>query len=251
MVAICPELCACAVPIVCKSRRSSFIWPSSSALFFCSWEVCNTSQRTSAATTITTPMSTPFILSPVHLRETVSLLYPELRAAESSRKNKRASPSRSPSGNQYIRQPDCSARAAIFLPAQLQRKLELPRIVRRRRLPRAASGSSSRVAQLVHRRHVEPVRQVEAIRNHIELEMFAQIKPPRKPQIKLEEPRRHECVAPKIAVASERRGDSRYAERLPAVCQADRRHHKRLARNERRRCSRGRRANRRPPVRRA
>src|SRR5580692_10020507 len=88
-------------PIVCKSRRSSFIWPSSSTLFFCSWDVSNTSQTTSAATTITTPMSTPFILSPVHLRETVSLLYPESSAAESSRQNKKASPSRSPSVVQF------------------------------------------------------------------------------------------------------------------------------------------------------
>jgi hypothetical protein len=44
-------------------------------------------------------MSTPLILSPVHLRETVSLLYPELRAAESSRQNKRASLFGSPSDN--------------------------------------------------------------------------------------------------------------------------------------------------------
>src|SRR5580700_483339 len=102
MLAICPELCACAVPIVCKSRRSSFIWPTSSALFFCSWDVSNTSQSTSAATTSATPMSTPPILSPVHLRETVFLLYPELPAAESSRQKQRASLFGSPSEHAFL-----------------------------------------------------------------------------------------------------------------------------------------------------
>src|SRR5580692_1301495 len=102
MLAICPELCAWAVPMVCKSRRNSFIWPTSSALFFCSRDVSNTSQRTSAATTITTPMSTPLILSPVHLRETVYLLYPELPAAESSRQKQRASLFGSPSDNSFL-----------------------------------------------------------------------------------------------------------------------------------------------------
>src|ERR1700730_11280601 len=89
IVAICPELCACAVPIVCKPRRSSLNCPSSTALFFCSCEVCNTSHSTSPATTITTPISTPVIPSPVHPRETVSLLYPHLSPAESARQKKK------------------------------------------------------------------------------------------------------------------------------------------------------------------
>src|SRR5580704_7947720 len=85
IVAICPELCACAVPIICKSRRSSLSCFSSVALFFCSCEVCITSQSTSPATTIITPVIPP----PVHPRETVPLLYPHVPPAESARQKKK------------------------------------------------------------------------------------------------------------------------------------------------------------------
>ena len=137
---------------------------------------------------------------------------------------------------------------SLNLPAHLQRKLKLPRIICRRRLSRAARGTCSRIAQLIDRSHVEPVRQVETIRNHIHLEVLAQIEAPRKPQVNLEESRRDERVAPQIAIASERRSYSRDAESLPAVCQACRRDHERLARDELRSCSRPRSDDRRPSV---
>src|SRR5580704_15545917 len=120
----------------------------------------------------------------------------------------------------------------MVLPTHLQRKLELPGIVGRRRLARAASGPSSGIAQLIHRSHVEPVRKIEAVGYHIELQMLSEVESSREPQIELVESRGHKRIAPQIAIASKRRRDSRHAERLPPGGQARRRHHKGLAGNK-------------------
>ena len=61
------------------------------------------------------------------------------------------------------------------LPAQLEGELELPRVVGRRGLTgEARSSPRNRFAELVDRRDVGAIEKVEAIRDEIELQAFAE-----------------------------------------------------------------------------
>src|ERR1700723_1387916 len=188
IVAICPELCAWAIAIVCTSRRSSFICPSSSAFFFCSWDVCSTSQSTSPATKITAPMSTGVILSPIHLRETVFLLYSHWRAKTKGPRLREALSSIS----LLIRLTIRPARR-FLLPIHFHRKLELPRIIRRRRLPRVRPKH-------IDCGDIEPVWNIEDVGDQIKTEALLKVDALGHAHVAEGHPRRQPRIAPQIPV---------------------------------------------------
>ena len=63
----------------------------------------------------------------------------------------------------------------FLLPAHLQRKLELPRIVSRRRLARETRRSRTWIADLVNGGDVGAIEQIEAVGHQIQLEAFESI----------------------------------------------------------------------------
>src|SRR5258708_7827124 len=89
------------------------------------------------------------------------------------------------------------------LPAQLERELELPRVVGCRGLTcEARSSSRDRFAELVDRRHVGTVEKVEAISDEIELQAFAEGNLLGEAEINLEETWADECVAAQATVTA-------------------------------------------------
>ena len=120
------------------------------------------------------------------------------------------------------------------LPAQLERKLELARIVGGGRLAGSARCAGGWVAKLIHGSDVGAVEQVEGVGDEIESESFAEGDALGETHIPLEKVGRSEAVAAKVAVATgSGRCDARNAECRTAICQADIRHAKRYARDER------------------
>ncbi len=83
----------------------------------------------------------------------------------------------------------------------------MPRIVAGRRLARAASRSGERIAELVDRRDVHAIEEVEGVGDDVELQPFAERKAPRKAHIPLEEIGHDEAVAAEIARATSGRRD--------------------------------------------
>src|SRR5262249_21842259 len=112
----------------------------------------------------------------------------------------------------------------LRLPDDLERELELARIIGGSRLAGAARRTGAWIAELVDGRHVEAVGQVEGVGDDLQLEAFAERETARKPQIELEEIRCGEGIASEVAVATERRGDTGDRERRAAVGKALCRH---------------------------
>src|SRR5271165_1485621 len=243
IVAICPVLCAWAVPIVCKSRRSSSSWPSSSALFFCSCEVCSTSQSTSPATTITTPMSTPVITFSSPSSGNGPLTLPGVVYGGKLPPKQKGLAFAKPLCHSVPRQFYDATRPVILLPAHLHRKLQLPRRVRRRRLPRAASRTCRRIAKLVHRRNIGAVEKVEGLGDQVELNSLAHRYELGHAHIPREEARHVERIPTQAAYAPRPRSRKpRHRELLGAVCQTNIGKRKSDPGNVRRRCTARRRA---------
>src|ERR1700722_3518914 len=270
-----PAVCACALAIVCRSRRNSATSLPIAPSLFESFEFCTTSHTTSPISNTTTTINTasmyafslprsravattpPYTYSPLYapsrLSENPPLFvrkhHPVTAIVSQIAGLCAASPPNKKGAATYAA-PGFSPRLIIALKQQLQRKLKLPRIIRRRRLPRRASRPRPRIAQLIHRRHIQPIRQIESICDHIQLEPLPQREPPRQPHIKLEKSWRHIRIAPQIPDASQRRRNPRHRERRPRVRQTRRRRFERHSRYKRRSRRRSSRPHRRPPVRR-
>ena len=75
-------------------------------------------------------------------------------------------------------------------------------------------------------------KQIEAVGNHVQLQPFSYGEASREPQVHLEESRGNKRVAPEVAIATQRRRNTRDSEGLAVVQQADGRHCKRHAMNE-------------------
>ncbi len=89
------------------------------------------------------------------------------------------------------------------LPAQLESELELPRVVGRRGLTgEACSSARYRFAELVDRRDVGAIEKVEAIRDEIELQAFAEGNLLGHTEINLEEAGTNERVAPQASITT-------------------------------------------------
>src|SRR5215471_17821252 len=106
------------------------------------------------------------------------------------------------------------------LPGELQGELELARVVGCSRLTRKAGGAAGWIAELVHRRDVGAVQEVEAVGDKVELEVFAEGNFFGDAQVKLEEAWAEELVASERAIATGGRRDLWYGELRAVVCQA-------------------------------
>jgi len=88
------------------------------------------------------------------------------------------------------------------LPAQLESELELPRVVGCRGLTCKTSRACGGIAELVDRGHVGAVEKVEAIRDEIELQAFAEGNLLGEAEINLEETWADERVAPQASITT-------------------------------------------------
>src|SRR2546430_631781 len=77
----------------------------------------------------------------------------------------------------------------VLLPAQLERELELARVIRRRWLARAAGGTGQGVAKLIDCGNVGAVEQIEGVSDEVNLEALAEGDAPGETQIHLEKVR--------------------------------------------------------------
>src|SRR5579863_3592487 len=221
-----PAVCACALAITCRSRRNSATSLPTAPSPFELFEFCSTSHTTSPASKTTMPINTASItfFNPQLTCDTRMLNY----STRSLKNLKIAKKGRNLRGLFC-----CSIYLFLNSPIQLQRKLKLPSVISRRRLPRRASRSRSGIAQLIYRCHIQPIRQIERIRNRIQLESLSQRKPSRQPQIELEKPWRHIRIPSQITNAPQRRRNSGHCERRPAVRQTSRRRFERHSRYKR------------------
>src|SRR5579863_3296034 len=218
----------------CSSRRSSLNWLSSAAFFCCPRELWSTNHSTNAANKIATPINKPFILSPVRVAITFTLLYSPRRDSENSERWEGAGEKKEGPASRGPRQTPCFK---FSLEAKLQRELKLPSIVRCRRLAcRQTPRRIRRIANLVHSSDVLAVQQVERIRDYVQLHSLAYCKAPGESQIELKEPRRHIRVPSEISVApSAESRDSGDGKRFSRIRQAVVRHGKSHAMNKVRR----------------
>jgi len=120
----------------------------------------------------------------------------------------------------------------LALPGKFQRELKLASVVRRGGLACKARRPGSRIAKLVHGRHVCAVEEVEAIGDQIQPQVFAKRDFFCDTQIHLEEARAKEFVAREAAVASRGRSDERHAKRRAVIGETDVRNAEMGARNE-------------------
>lgn len=127
------------------------------------------------------------------------------------------------------------------LPAYLEGKLELARVVRSRGLARGAGRAGGWVTELVDGSNVSAIEEIESIGDDVKLEALAQGNPPRKAHIPLEKVGFGEAVPAQVAVAAGSQSrEGRDAESAAAVRQTLIGGNEDNARYESRGCSAGR-----------
>src|SRR5208283_4654868 len=128
----------------------------------------------------------------------------------------------------------------MALPVQLESELELPRVVGRRGLARAADAARGRIAQLVHGKNVCVIEKVEPIGDQVQPEALAKTDAFGDTQVELEETRHPKGIPAKAANAPVGRRDAGNRERRAVGQQACRSVNKSHALNVGRCCGAGR-----------
>src|SRR5256886_7774695 len=124
----------------------------------------------------------------------------------------RCSKKEGPTKGTLLRLGDWAARSSL-LPAQLERELELARVVGRCRLARSAGRAGQGIAKLVDGGNVGAVEEVKSVGDDVDLEALAERNAPGEAHIHLEKVRRRESVPAEISVAARGRGNERHLKR--------------------------------------
>src|SRR5256884_9713751 len=113
----------------------------------------------------------------------------------------RRSKKEGPTKGTLLRLGDWAARSSL-LPAQLERELELARVVGRCRLARSAGRAGQGIAKLVDGGNVGAVEEVKNVGGGVDLEALAERKAPGVGHIHLEKGRRRESGPAGVSVAA-------------------------------------------------
>src|SRR5271157_667019 len=96
----------------------------------------------------------------------------------------------------------------MALPVQLESELELPRVVARGGLARAADAARGRIAQLVHGKNVRMVEKVETVGDQVQAKALAKVDALGYAHVELVEIRHPESIAAEVANAPVGRRDA-------------------------------------------